>query len=49
MDAQSGQRALYSAAMEGRDNTLEKFERDLKVTDPTDRPLIVDLLNRSGF
>lgn len=42
-------RALYNASIEGRRTILEKFQHELKVTDPNDRALIVDLLKRLVF
>jgi hypothetical protein len=41
--------ALYNARHEGRRSILEKFERDLAVTDPDDRPIILSLLKRLVF
>jgi hypothetical protein len=41
--------ALYNASIEGRRTILERFQRELKVTDPNDRPLIVDLFKRLVF
>lgn len=37
---------IYNARIDGRRKLLEKFEKELAVTDPADRVLIVDLLNR---
>jgi hypothetical protein len=38
--------ALYNASNEGRRTILEKFQRELAVTDPNDRPIIVGLLEQ---
>jgi len=38
--------ALYNAAIEGKQAILDKFRNDLAVTDPDDRPVIVELLER---
>ena len=37
---------IYNARIDGRRKLLEKFEKELAVTDPADRVLIVDLLKR---
>lgn len=41
--------ALYNAALDGRREILDKFRVELEVTDPNDRPLILDLLERLVF
>ena len=41
--------ALYNASNQGRRSILEKFESELAVTDPNDRPIILDLLRRLAF
>ena len=41
--------ALYNASIQGKQNIIEKFENELAVTDPTDRPIIVDLIKRLAF
>jgi hypothetical protein len=41
--------ALYNAWIDGRQSILEKFERQLAVTDPNDTPIIVGLLRRLAF
>lgn len=41
--------ALYNASTEGRRTIIEKFQRELEVTDPNDRPLIADLFKRLAF
>jgi len=40
---------LYNAAIDGKRDILEKFENELAVTDPNDRPIIIDLLKRLAF
>jgi hypothetical protein len=40
---------LYNAAIDGKREILEKFENELAVTDPNDRPIIIDLLKRLAF
>jgi hypothetical protein len=40
---------VYNAAIGGRDGILEKFREDLAVTDPNDRQIIVELLERLAF
>ena len=40
---------LYNASFEGKQTILEKFENELAVTDPNDRPIIVDLIKRLAF
>lgn len=41
--------ALYNASIDGKQTILEKFENELAVTDPNDKPIIVDLLKRLAF
>jgi hypothetical protein len=41
--------ALYNASIDGRCSILEKFENELAVNDPKDRPIILDLLKRLAF
>ncbi|MDX2153209.1 MAG: hypothetical protein SFV54_20865 [Bryobacteraceae bacterium] len=41
--------ALHNASVEGRRVITEKFEKELAVTVPEDRTLILDLLNRLAF
>ena len=41
--------ALYNASIEGRDAILKWFDKDLAVTDPNDKPIILDLLKRLAF
>jgi hypothetical protein len=41
--------ALYNAALDEKNNIIEKFESELAVMDPNDRPLIVSLLKRLAF
>lgn len=41
--------AAYNESLDGRRKILELFERELAVTDPNDRPLIVDLVKRLAF
>ena len=41
--------ALYNVAISGRQTILEKFERELAVTDPADTPLIISLLKQIAF
>jgi len=41
--------ALYNAALHGRDNILNRFEKDYAVTDERDRPVIIGLLKRLAF
>jgi hypothetical protein len=41
--------AIYSTWFQGRKSILEKFESEYTVTDPNDRPVIIDLLKRLAF
>lgn len=41
--------AIYNAAIDGRRTILEKFQNELAVTDPNDKPIILDLLERLAF
>ena len=41
--------AVYNAVNEGRRTILEKFERELAVTGPNDRPIILRLLKQLAF
>lgn len=41
--------ALYNASIDGRRAILAKFENELAVTDPSDRPIILDLFKRLAF
>ena len=41
--------ALYNDSIKGRRMIVEKFERELAVTDQDDRPIIVSLLKRLAF
>lgn len=41
--------ALHNASIQQQHNILEKFKSELAVTDPNDRPIIVDLLERLAF
>lgn len=38
--------ALYNASIDKRRAIIEKFENELAVTDPNDRPLIIDLIEK---
>ena len=40
---------LYNASRQGRQEILDKFEKELAVTEPNDRPLILGLLKRLAF
>ena len=40
---------IYNATIQGRRDIIERFEHQLAVTDPHDRPIIVDLLKRLAF
>jgi hypothetical protein len=41
--------ALYNERIEYQQSIFEKFESELAVTDPNDRPIIIDLLRRLAF
>jgi len=41
--------AIYNAQNQGRRSLFEKFESELAVTDPDDRPIILDLLRSLAF
>jgi hypothetical protein len=41
--------ALYNAAIGGRRSILEKFENELALTNPDDRPIVVGLLKQLAF
>ena len=41
--------ALYNATIEGRNGIIGKFERELGVKEPNDRPVIIALIRRLLF
>jgi hypothetical protein len=41
--------ALYNATVDGRSAIIEKFQSELAVTDPNDRPVIVSLIEKLLF
>jgi hypothetical protein len=40
---------VYNATIEAQRAILEKFEKELAVTEPDDRPIILELLKRLAF